>query len=255
MHKDKDTDSWSLGEIQALVVKAARGSGRHWGWSEEAAFAVDWLEQRGLPGTLAISALLSADNVNDCPVETGMHLSDGALQLKASEPMQLHITQPLLLLPFLSWLLMDASEKPANHQTPATDSLWHVDLAFNSIVLRMESTANETVTITLPDLSETNETKETNEIKMIEPEYRFHDTLIYGGSDCSVQLSALTDSAVNTENLTDRQYSFHANLDNRVSEKARSAIENLDQLAKLTYAPVTEESRHKGAGAGLTDND
>ena len=47
--------SWSLGEVRALAVKAARGSGLPWGLAEEAGFAVQWLEARGGPGVEALS--------------------------------------------------------------------------------------------------------------------------------------------------------------------------------------------------------
>ena len=41
----------------------------------------------------------------------------------------------------------------------------------------------------------------------------------------------------------------------RVPDERSDAMRILEDLAKKTYAPATEESRAKGAGAGLNDND
>ena len=41
----------------------------------------------------------------------------------------------------------------------------------------------------------------------------------------------------------------------RVPDERSKAMQILEELAKKTYAPATEESRAKGAGAGLNDND
>ena len=41
----------------------------------------------------------------------------------------------------------------------------------------------------------------------------------------------------------------------RVGSAAAAAIATLEEFAHRTYAPATERSRHKGAGAGTTDND
>lgn len=41
----------------------------------------------------------------------------------------------------------------------------------------------------------------------------------------------------------------------RVTEDRNEPIQLLESFAKKTYAPATEESRTRGAGAGLSDND
>jgi hypothetical protein len=51
--------SWSLGETRALALKAARGAGMAWGLAEEASEAVVWLQSRGLPGVPALCRYLS----------------------------------------------------------------------------------------------------------------------------------------------------------------------------------------------------
>ena len=41
----------------------------------------------------------------------------------------------------------------------------------------------------------------------------------------------------------------------RIGRIDSAALARLEELAALTYAPATEDSRRRGAGAGLTDND
>jgi hypothetical protein len=41
----------------------------------------------------------------------------------------------------------------------------------------------------------------------------------------------------------------------RVPEIAPEAFATLNELAARTYAPATDASRERGAGAGLSDND
>ena len=57
--------SWSLGEIRALAIKAARGAGMPWGMAEEAGFASHWLLQQGLPGTELLATLLTLHDKTD----------------------------------------------------------------------------------------------------------------------------------------------------------------------------------------------
>ncbi|ABD54521.1 DUF3726 domain-containing protein [Jannaschia sp. CCS1] len=53
-------DDWSLGEVQSLCVKAARGAGRAVGLAEDAGRAARWLHARGQDGTGALARLLQA---------------------------------------------------------------------------------------------------------------------------------------------------------------------------------------------------
>lgn len=108
--------SWSLGETSALALKATRGAGLSWGLAEEAAGAVAWLHERGLPGTAALCSYLStiADAPSwhgsrdaACPLLTGSALSDGTIAAPsdASETLDLgRVLSPLLLLPFVASL-------------------------------------------------------------------------------------------------------------------------------------------------------
>lgn len=102
--------SWSLGEIRALSVKAARGAGMDWGMAEEAGFAVQWLEASGLNGVKALSQYLSrvhrdgTNNEADCPLKLGCIVSDSHnwTLLEGKE-----CCEPMLLIPFISNVLKE----------------------------------------------------------------------------------------------------------------------------------------------------
>lgn len=97
--------SWSLGEIRALSIKAARGAGMDWGMAEEAGFAVQWLEAHGLPSTKILAQYLSTVHrktnfdYDNCPLKLGCLISDtgdwNALGNTAT-------AEPLLLVPFIA---------------------------------------------------------------------------------------------------------------------------------------------------------
>jgi len=103
--------SWSLGETAALALKATRGAGLSWGLAEEAAGAVFWLHQRGLPGISALCGYLEScgvattDDDAACPLVLGTALSDGthAVPEQLDERIDLGtVSAPLLLLPFVA---------------------------------------------------------------------------------------------------------------------------------------------------------
>lgn len=93
--------SWSLGEISALVVKAARGAGRSWGEAEEAGWAVRWLSRSGIDGAGALACLLSAEEVDDtCALRAGLCAADAEGQ--AWPDPERPLRAPVLALPFLA---------------------------------------------------------------------------------------------------------------------------------------------------------
>lgn len=104
--------SWSLGEIRALSIKAARGAGMDWGVAEEAGFAVQWLEASGLNGVKALSQYLSRvhrdDVYNDeaCPLKLGCMISD-TNSWEYAEGKQCH--EPMLLIPFIASVIKNES--------------------------------------------------------------------------------------------------------------------------------------------------
>lgn len=146
--------SWSLGETSALALKATRGAGLSWGLAEEAAGAVTWLHERGLPGTAALCSYLGAlkdrplrhgyDDAS-CPLLTGSALSDGAITKPsvADEALDLgRILSPLLLLPFIAslppgtmWLKARALGHEGEHAPDQWQSQWLRGVATCHIVL------------------------------------------------------------------------------------------------------------------------
>lgn len=126
--------SWSLGETAALALKATRGAGLSWGLAEEAAGAVFWLHQRGLPGISALCGYLEScgvattDDDAACPLVLGTALSDGthAVPEQVGGRIDLGtVKAPLLLLPFVAtippgtfWLIAPGSDDTAPDQ-------WH----------------------------------------------------------------------------------------------------------------------------------
>ncbi|MEM7056105.1 MAG: DUF3726 domain-containing protein [Pseudomonadota bacterium] len=91
--------SWSLGEIQALTTKAARGAGHPWGVAEEAGWAVRWLSSFGLPGAEAMVSVLEDVGAKTCPISLGIAVADTQ---NLSPANGVKISHPLVLLPFLS---------------------------------------------------------------------------------------------------------------------------------------------------------
>ena len=92
----------SLGELEALCLKAARGAGHSWGMAQEAGRAVRWLEARGLEGAMALADLLEttdgAIGGKNCALTQGARLSDQ--QPVAHQ--EIDVVSPLLLRPFLA---------------------------------------------------------------------------------------------------------------------------------------------------------
>jgi hypothetical protein len=110
----------SLGEIEALARRAARGAGLPWGLADEAAGAAAWLESHGRPGAGLLAVLLARNDCLPyaalapetdgpfwrapggrlCPVISGAALSDRAARLAEGRLRLGPVSCPLLLAPF-----------------------------------------------------------------------------------------------------------------------------------------------------------
>ncbi len=121
------TATLSLGEIEALAYKAARGAGLDWGLAEEAGVATRWLVGAGIDGTALLARLLdnrqpgavslgspvltgrdwtSGDAAALCPIAVGAALSDhfSLPEGPLNGPIRLrNLCAPALILPFLAW--------------------------------------------------------------------------------------------------------------------------------------------------------
>lgn len=110
---------FSISEIQAACLKAARGSGLPWGLAEEAGMSAAWLAAAGLPGPELMLQLLegprgeppavasgswrAARGGSICPVRAGAALCDFATLPEGIGAGTLAIADvrlPLLVLPF-----------------------------------------------------------------------------------------------------------------------------------------------------------
>lgn len=110
---------FSLSEIQAACLKAARGAGLPWGLAEEVGAAAAWLAAAGLPGPELVLRLLeqpasagprpaaglwrAAYDGSLCPIRTGAALSDFAAlpeSFAAGRIVLADLAYPLLILPF-----------------------------------------------------------------------------------------------------------------------------------------------------------
>jgi len=194
--------SWSLGEIDALCVKAARGVGMPWGLAQEAGFAVRWLEQRTHPGVEAFAYMLNESEtqkqiIDDfSPIVLGATISDSGTWENAFPA---EVCQPLLFIPFVSLVAEN-------------DSLG-VSWADNNLVVNATGISS--------GMSAT--------------------ALITGVHKCNCKSGLV--STPSTHRLP------------RVHSNREPFVRVLEKFAHKTYAPSTEASRQKGAGAGLSDND
>ena len=91
----------SLNEIDAMVKKAARGTGYAWGLAEEAGRAVRWLESRNLPGLKVMLRHLESGTLAGSPLLAGTAFADRAHAIAAGKSLsESDVAFPLLLLPF-----------------------------------------------------------------------------------------------------------------------------------------------------------
>lgn len=183
----------SLGEVQSLAVKAARGAGRAVGVAEDAGRATRWLWARGIDGTQALAGLLQATD--------GRTAAEIAPALPDLTPVRMAIC-PLALGGYLS----DVGMIPQGSLGP----VWAPDL----VLPFMADVAPEGVDIVAeqPDVS---------------GPVRIRLT-VRDAPRAVVQSRALVPS--DTLNI-------------------------LLDFAARTYAPATEESRARGAGAGPSESD
>lgn len=214
--------SQSLNEIEALVKRAARGSGMHWGLAEEAGKCARWLASFDLPASpLFVDLFALYDNASTaphapqsingnwsaasgslCPITAGSTLCDCSAVLSRGGEFQLeNIAYPLLILPFVAG-----------------------------------AAKQQGITVLV----------EWGQV-----------TLVTDGFGLFLQ-GADTDFATNfTGSLrcfsTEKSYSLiFPTVRGKFDD---GSLEKLTSFAKRSFAPATEASRKMGAGSGNSDND
>ena len=216
--------NWSLTELQAMSLKAARGSGMSWGMAEEASRATRRLASLHLPGPELLVALLTRnDNVPHgavcpmetsgdwtarggalCPISAGAAFSDQEIRFQDGGTVQLKsVSCPLLLLPFV--------ETVARKTGIAMECRWGA------------------TALTV-----------------------WGDGVVIDGDTPWLMTSTPVD--VEIRRAADDPIGTHCEPSSRAELPDETATA-LTRFAHRTYAPATEESRLAGAGAGLSDND
>lgn len=207
--------SLSLNEAEALAKKAARGAGYPWGLAEEAGRAVGWLEARGLPGCGALAALLSGGGDATPPVIGGSVWRPAAGALC-----------PIATGAALS----DRAGLPGGVPLeigPIREVLLIVPFAAATAAARA---GGGTITLTWAGGAAVTDG--------VDAEVTGPATV------CCERLAVTVGGRIDTP----------AQCRSRACPSQRD-FDALSRFAGLTYAPATEESRAKGAGAGASDND
>lgn len=209
--------TYSMNEVEGMSKKAARGAGYSWGASEEAAKATRWLCERGVDGCAALADLLKCmDSVP--PVQSSPNISDRSWSASGDA-----------LCPIAAGTaLSDLATQYHEREIQLKDVVQPVLLvAFMATVARVNEQAT---TIVCEDA-----------------------VAITDGRDVAFAGDFPSQAARVT--ITPKGKMANANPCTPRAAPDSGAWDALTQLAHRTYAPATEASRLKGAGAGLSDND
>ena len=213
----------SNNELDALVRKAFRGAGYHWGEAEEAGKAAIWLARNRLaPATLTLYLLGgAAHNVarlrpapdrhrwaetgrETCPLLAGIALADEATSVFEGSVVRFaRLHTPGFLLPFLGQLALSR---------------------------------NKGIRLALPQIEVT-----------VTP-----DRVVFDGS--AEALTTPSPATLGKVELVPENKEIHAS-PTFSTEISSDEWDSLNDFAAKTYVPASEHSRLAGAGAGVADND
>lgn len=215
--------SHSLNEIEAMSKRAARGAGLSWGLAEEAAKGTRWLSAFGFSGTELLADLLE---LNDR-------------------------LPPIDLSPVS--LRADVWHAPARRMSPLIAGAALSDCA----VRLLERGHIEMVNVSLPMLAVP--FMGGAALRLGVPVAVEWDgvRIATDGAQLCVQGDAEALQIVQADRL---MFSAPAEMTGRREPVMRAEVsadswDRLGAFAHRTYAPATEESRLRGAGSGLSDND
>lgn len=215
--------SHSLNEIEAMSKRAARGSGLSWGLAEEAAKGTRWLSAFNLPGAALLAELLE---MND------------RLPLMDVSPVSLRATSWRAPSGRLSPLIAGASLSDCAVQLIERGSITMEHLCVPLLAVPFMGGAA---------------------LRLQNPVAVAWDGLKLTTDGHHLSLEGDTEKL--TINLAER-VTFYAPAEmighRKPVIRANVSPEDWDRLAIFahrTFAPATEESRLRGAGAGLNDND
>lgn len=206
----------SLNEVEALAKKAARGVGYPWGLAEEAAKATRWLCGRSVDGCAELAGLLSRCDGSD--------LAD--------------------------WAPMTGNAWSARGETlcPITTGAALSDRsdALATCDLRIENVAHPMLLAPFAGLS----ARHLDTTVALS----WDDTVVTTDGE-ALSVRGYAESATATVTVTTGGAMDAPRPGSTRADPDPATFERLSAFAHRTYAPATEESRIRGAGAGLSDND
>ncbi|AAV96423.1 DUF3726 domain-containing protein [Ruegeria pomeroyi] len=209
--------SFSLNEIEATAKRATRGAGYPWGLAEEAAKATRWLAAHDLDACAELAGLLTRID--------GVPLADLAPEPKGT-----------------TWVASGGTMCPLAAGAALSDRAAQL----RDTGIRLEQLARPALLMPFAAL--------------IAQQIGRPVTLRWEGGSAVTDGVALDLSGTAPDLAAWVEVSPGGQIDaaTPIRSRARPAPEawvTLNRLAHRTYAPATEESRLKGAGAGLSDND
>lgn len=232
----------SLGEIEALARKAARGAGRSWGMAEEAGRAARWLAARGLPGPAALAALLirtdGAAHATLCPRP---HWAQGTQGTQGAQP-RWHATGAVLCPLVAGTVLCDRGADLAPGDLPLTLGPTAQPLLVLPFVAALAQAAERDLSLGWPGMTAA---LGRGTVRLHAPQARPQP-----------RAQARMPPQVPWVRLAAGPPGEGPELPPGTrGDMSAKAIEILDRFAARLLAPDTPESRLGGAGAGLRDTD
>ncbi len=233
----------SLNEIAATAAKATRGGGHSVGMAEDMGFATRWLCQRALPGAaqllaaldefeaVEVVALSDGDGGRRIVVSgrggpggavSALQAGPSLVELSTLGPVRVELlTRPLLVVPFVA-RAAGRGHGISMRWTAAGDVVVVDGTADGAVAIRGRSWSALTAPVA-------------------------DDVMVRAAADRGADLAVLLGQD-DLDAASTQAIAQGCELDGEVWDR-------LGGLAWRTYVPVSEESRLRGAGAGLTDND
>lgn len=216
----------SLNEVETYGRRAARGAGMSWGLAEEAGKAARWLAERGLPGVELLARLLTANDGRSyssmAPVITGNR-----------------------------WQASAGDLCPVCCGAALCD---RIDILARDGEIRMGALAYPLLLAPFLDQATPSDHRS---YELHWSDVRLSVSVDGVTFECENEAALLSERVDEARVSVGKDRKTRAMLHPRIAgiETPLSAWRAIDELAKRTYVPATEESRARGAGAGRTDND
>lgn len=218
--------SCSLGEVEAYARRAARGAGMSWGLAEEAGKAARWLATRGLPGVELLHDLLTA---NDGRAYAGMapRIGDGP------------------------WRSADGDLCPICCGAALGDRIAALDAGAEVIIEGVAAPL-----LLAPFLDDPgNPDGAARELRVaafriaVSP----RGLALLRGDEADLLVPRADEIRIAATTVVTREPSHPPRAVRALVDA--SVWRAVDDLGRRTYVPASEQSRARGAGAGLIDND